>query len=194
VLLVAYTNEEPPFFGSDGMGSAVHAEGLAASRRDVRGMICLEMIGYYTEKQTWPNGLFALMYPSKGDFIAVAGGWSDRKLARHVKRGIAGARIVRAVSFSGPTLPISATTGRMAGRRWSSPTRPSSAICTTTRPATRRRRSTTAAWAASLTAFSVQSCIFLRICLRSAPFPRRANLFFSDPARKHLATASSGGA
>jgi hypothetical protein len=101
VMLVAYANEEPPFFGSDQMGSAIHANQLAAEGRRVSGMICLEMIGYYAESQHWPNQLFALIYPSSGDFIGVTGGWSDRQLARVVKRSIAASGGVRVVSFSG---------------------------------------------------------------------------------------------
>jgi hypothetical protein len=101
IMLVAYANEEPPFFGSEDMGSAVHAAAVADSRRAVAGMICLEMIGYYAAEQSWPNALFALLYPSEGDFIGVTGGWSDRQLARNVKRAIAGAGGVRVVSYSG---------------------------------------------------------------------------------------------
>ncbi|WP_146692433.1 M20/M25/M40 family metallo-hydrolase, partial [Escherichia coli] len=44
VQLVAYASEEPPFFRSDEMGSAVHAASL---ERPVKLMIALEMIGYY---------------------------------------------------------------------------------------------------------------------------------------------------
>lgn len=101
VLLVAYTTEEPPFFGSQEMGSAIHAASLAASGRTVSGMICLEMIGYFSDDQAWPNWLFEMMYPSKGDFIGVTGGWSDRQLARAVKRAVAGASDLRDVSYSG---------------------------------------------------------------------------------------------
>ena len=102
VTLVAYSTEEPPFFGSAQMGSAVHANALARARTPVRAMICLEMIGYFSAEQAWPNWLFELVYPSKGDFIGVAGGWSDRHLARVVKRSIAGAGGIRVVSFTGP--------------------------------------------------------------------------------------------
>jgi Zn-dependent M28 family amino/carboxypeptidase len=102
LMLVAYTNEEPPFFGSDVMGSAVHAESLARARRIVKGMICLEMIGYYAPDQAWPSAVFALLYPSRGDFIAIAGGWPDRKLARWLKRGMLASGGVPVVSFTGP--------------------------------------------------------------------------------------------
>lgn len=101
VMLVAYANEEPPFFGSEQMGSAIHANALAALHRPVRGMICFDMIGYYSESQSWPNEVFALLYPSRGDFIAIGGGWDDRALTRHVKRAILGAGGIRVVSFTG---------------------------------------------------------------------------------------------
>jgi len=99
VELVAYANEEPPWFGSPWMGSAVHARSLKG--QDVRGMICLEMIGYFTERQPAPNLLFRLLYPEQGNFIAVAGRWSDRALTRHVKRAIRGTGFP-AYSFTAP--------------------------------------------------------------------------------------------
>jgi Zn-dependent M28 family amino/carboxypeptidase len=102
LMLVAYTNEEPPFFGSEEMGSAVNAATLARQHRAVKGMICLEMIGYYAREQSWPTPLFSLLYPSHGDFVGVAGGWNDRSLARWVKRGIIGAGGIDVVSFTGP--------------------------------------------------------------------------------------------
>jgi hypothetical protein len=112
LMLVAYTNEEPPFFGSAQMGSAVHAESLVRDRVPVAGMICLEMIGYYANTQSWPNLLFALLYPARGDFIAVGGGWSDRALLRDVKRGIRGAGGIRVLSFTGPRETLDASDQR----------------------------------------------------------------------------------
>ena len=67
--LVAYANEEPPWFGSPWMGSAVHARSLKG--QDVRGMICLEMIGYFTEMQPAPNALFRL---APADLVKMTGG------------------------------------------------------------------------------------------------------------------------
>lgn len=101
VVLVAFVNEEPPFFASEHMGSAVHAQSLSDARQSVHGMICLEMIGYFADDQSWPNALFALLYPRRGDFIGLTGGWTDRHLARTVKRSIAGAGGIRVVSYSG---------------------------------------------------------------------------------------------
>ncbi len=109
VVLVAYANEEPPFFGSEQMGSAVHANSL--SKTNVAGMICLEMIGYYTPHQTWPNATFEWLYPSQGDFIAVTGRWDDRALTRHVKSAMRGAGM-KAYSFTGPAQTLDASDHR----------------------------------------------------------------------------------
>ncbi|MFY9824264.1 MAG: M28 family peptidase [Thermoanaerobaculia bacterium] len=100
VDLVAFANEEPPYFGSAQMGSAVHARSLAG--REVRGMICLEMIGYFTPRQPSPNWLFRFLYPNRGDFIAVAGRWADRELTRQVKRAMRGGSDLPVVSFTAP--------------------------------------------------------------------------------------------
>lgn len=100
VDLGAFANEEPPYFGSTQMGSAVHARSLDG--RDVRGMICLEMIGYFTPRQPAPNLLFRLLYPNRGDFVAVAGRWADRELTRKVKRAMRGGSDLPVVSFTAP--------------------------------------------------------------------------------------------
>lgn len=72
VLLVAYTLEEPPYYGSEHMGSFIHASSL--HEKNVKLMISLEMIGYYTDvlaSQSFPMPLLKLFYPNQGDFIAV---------------------------------------------------------------------------------------------------------------------------
>jgi Zn-dependent M28 family amino/carboxypeptidase len=100
VDLVAFANEEPPYFGSAQMGSAVHARSLAG--RNVRGMICLEMIGYFTPRQPAPSWIFRFLYPDRGNFIAVAGRWADRDLTREVKRAMRGSSDLPVVSFTAP--------------------------------------------------------------------------------------------
>src|SRR5205085_2599553 len=47
--LVAYTLEEPPFFRSPVMGSAIHAQSLKQQGVPVRAMFALEMIGYFSD-------------------------------------------------------------------------------------------------------------------------------------------------
>lgn len=51
-------------------------------------MICYEMIGYYSDhpnSQGFPFPGLSLIYPDKGNFIAVVGKYSQRKIVKRVK-------------------------------------------------------------------------------------------------------------
>jgi acetylornithine deacetylase/succinyl-diaminopimelate desuccinylase-like protein len=51
VKFIAFVNEEPPFFLSDDMGSQVYAKEANKRGDDIRAMVSLETIGYYSEKR-----------------------------------------------------------------------------------------------------------------------------------------------
>lgn len=73
---VAYCLEEPPFFGTKEMGSYIHAKSLKDNNTNVLGMICFEMIGYFSDEMgSQPNPVPELMgdVPDTGNFIMVAG-------------------------------------------------------------------------------------------------------------------------
>jgi len=103
VELVAFSTEEPPFFGGPEMGSAVHAKSLHDTGVKVPAMISLEMIGFYAEEQTYPDVLPNLVYPRHGHYIALAGRWADRDLVAGAKKCFRGASPLEVVSYSGPT-------------------------------------------------------------------------------------------
>jgi len=103
VELVAYSSEEPPFFGGPEMGSAVHATALKGAAVPVVAMISLEMIGCYTERQPNQGILLSTIYPRHGRFIALVGRWSDRDLVADAKKFFRGASPLEVVSYSGPT-------------------------------------------------------------------------------------------
>ena len=72
--LVAFSLEEPPFFNTQRMGSYVHARSLYENKVPVTGMISLEMIGYYSDKensQEYPLSVLKWIYGNKGDFITI---------------------------------------------------------------------------------------------------------------------------
>jgi Zn-dependent M28 family amino/carboxypeptidase len=74
VDLVAYTLEEPPFFRTEYMGSYIHAQSLVHDSVDVKGMVCLEMIGYFADgkkTQNYPVGFLKLFYGSRGNYITL---------------------------------------------------------------------------------------------------------------------------
>lgn len=86
--LVAFVNEEPPFFMTSRMGSLVYARAIRERGDRVAAMLSLETIGYYRDdqgSQRYPPPL-RFFYPSTGDFIAVVGNVRSRALTRRAIR------------------------------------------------------------------------------------------------------------
>ncbi len=91
IELIAYANEEPPFFRTGDMGSARHAKAIIADKIDVKAMLCLEMIGYFSDEegsQSYPIPGMELFFPDKGNFIAIIGNWDSITPARHIQRSM----------------------------------------------------------------------------------------------------------
>jgi Zn-dependent M28 family amino/carboxypeptidase len=107
VELVAFSLEEPPYYGTSEMGSAVHASFLKAQNRSVRIMICLEMIGYFSDhegSQRFPSGLLEVFYPTTGNYIAVVGRMDQTGVVRRVKRAMRRASPLPVLSINAPEL------------------------------------------------------------------------------------------
>jgi Zn-dependent M28 family amino/carboxypeptidase len=88
VDFVAYCLEEPPFFATGLMGSAVHARSLKARGIEVLAMLCYEMIGYFSDEpysQQFPHPSLAQLYPHQGNFIVVVGIAGQEDLIEKVK-------------------------------------------------------------------------------------------------------------
>ncbi len=87
VQLIAYANEEPPYFKTGAMGSYVHAQSIDNPDRIV-GMIALESMGYFSDEPGSQNYPFPLnlRYPSTGNFIAFVGTTSSRSFLRETIR------------------------------------------------------------------------------------------------------------
>ncbi|MBI3651609.1 MAG: M28 family peptidase [Acidobacteria bacterium] len=105
VELVAYTLEEPPYFRSKFMGSAVHANALKEQAAAVRLMFSIEMIGYYSDapnSQKFPTALLSPFYPSRGNFLAIVGKFGQGSWVRRVKRAMRGASSLPVYSINAP--------------------------------------------------------------------------------------------
>jgi hypothetical protein len=50
IRFVAWTNEEPPHFLNESMGSRVHARSCRKNGDNLRGVVCLESLGYFTNE------------------------------------------------------------------------------------------------------------------------------------------------
>lgn len=87
---VAFANEEPPFFMSSTMGSLVYAQSCQKRSDRIKAMVCLEMLGYYSEDQGDTLGVL----PSRGNFIGLVGDPASEDVLKKAAQGFR-----RAVKF-----------------------------------------------------------------------------------------------
>jgi Zn-dependent M28 family amino/carboxypeptidase len=82
IHLVAFTNEEVPFFGTPDQGARRYVAALQDRGDVVRSMLSIETIGYYAsgaKTQLYPAPL-NWFYPDTGNFIGFVGNLSSRAL------------------------------------------------------------------------------------------------------------------
>lgn len=83
---VFFTNEEPPFFMTEHMGSVVYAKRCRRRKENIVAMLSLETIGYYSDElgsQKFPPGLNDF-YPSTGNYITFVSNLNNSKLVCNV--------------------------------------------------------------------------------------------------------------
>lgn len=86
--IVFFANEEMPHFTTPAMGSLEHAAGCRRRGEQIRAMLSLETMGYYTDapgSQRYPAPLSSF-YPDRGNFIGFVGNLRSRGLVREVVR------------------------------------------------------------------------------------------------------------
>ena len=89
VEIVAFTNEEPPFFRTKAMGSYIHAQSILNRKQTIEYMVVLEMIGFYSDKaesQTYPIASMRQTYPTTGNFVAVVGNDNSSDTVASIKQ------------------------------------------------------------------------------------------------------------
>jgi hypothetical protein len=109
VELVAFTLEEPPYFGTPSMGSVFHAAQLKRNEVPLRAMLSLEMIGCFSDaagSQRYPSPALAAFYPSEGNFIAVVGELGGGNLVRRIKRAMTEATVLSVRSLNAPRFAL----------------------------------------------------------------------------------------
>ena len=101
---VAYTLEEPPFFRTQQMGSYIHANYLFKHKIPVKGMICLETIGYYNEQansQEYPVKGMHVLYGTKGNFITIVQNEKSGKFGSQIEHFMKKESLLETKSFKG---------------------------------------------------------------------------------------------
>ncbi|MCA9796316.1 MAG: M28 family peptidase, partial [Candidatus Eremiobacteraeota bacterium] len=84
--LVFFVNEEPPWFMTEDMGSLRHARGCKKRGEEIRAMVALESIGYFSDEpdsQHFPPGIEG--YPTTGNFVGFVGNLSSATLVARCK-------------------------------------------------------------------------------------------------------------
>jgi hypothetical protein len=103
--LVAYTLEEPPYFRTESMGSYIHAKSLHDNKIPVKGMVCLEMIGFYSNtegSQTYPLNFLKWIYGSKGNYITVVEKLGSGRFAKNFTKNMLSEQTLRTKKFKAP--------------------------------------------------------------------------------------------
>jgi Zn-dependent M28 family amino/carboxypeptidase len=88
VRFVAFVNEEPPFFFSGRQGSNIYAKAIRQRGDDIRLMLALETMGYYSSEphsQDYPP-LFRYFYPHTADFISFVTNFGSRRVMLKLAR------------------------------------------------------------------------------------------------------------
>ena len=83
IRFVEFTNEEPPFFWTENMGSLVYARQIDQDTKVV-AMLSLETMGYFSDvvgSQRYPFPI-NLFYPDQGNFIGFVGNLDSGNLVR----------------------------------------------------------------------------------------------------------------
>lgn len=101
---VAYTLEEPPFFRTENMGSFVHASYLKENNIPVKGMICLESIGYFSDEkgtQTYSTPFHKLTMGTAGNYILVVSRKEDGEFGKKMTNKMKDAGLISTKSIKG---------------------------------------------------------------------------------------------
>ncbi len=89
IRFALFANEEPPYFQRDGqMGSWVYAKRCRTNKDNLKVVLSLETMGYFTDEpnsQKYPP-LLAALYPSTGNFIGVVSDIKSRPLLMQVAK------------------------------------------------------------------------------------------------------------
>lgn len=108
IRFIAFANEEPPHFMTKTMGSYVHAKGCHERGEKITGMLCLEMVGYYSDEpnsQRMPAQLprwTRWLFPRRGNFLTAVGNMKSIGLGWRFRRGFKAASRFRLYSISLP--------------------------------------------------------------------------------------------
>ncbi|MEK6744761.1 MAG: M28 family peptidase [Nitrospirota bacterium] len=109
VRFVAFALEEPPAYRTRNMGSYHYAASLKKDREQVEGMVCLEMIGYFSDRpgsQHYPIPFMKLRFPKIGNYIAMVGNRKSKKFTMQIAGGFRKATDLPLITLNAPAIVV----------------------------------------------------------------------------------------
>lgn len=110
IRFVSFACEEPPHFYTETMGSQIHARACRQRRERITAMVCLEMLGFYTDEphsQRLPEGIprwLSWAFPKRGNFLASVGNLRSLRTVWQFDRGFRRASRLPLFSIALPEL------------------------------------------------------------------------------------------
>ena len=109
VRFVAFGFEEPPAYRTKHMGSYHYAKGLHDRKEQVEGMVCLEMIGFFSDRrgsQHYPLPFMSRTFPKKGDYIALVGNRRSRPFTIAMANAFRAATDLSLITLNAPAIVV----------------------------------------------------------------------------------------
>jgi Zn-dependent M28 family amino/carboxypeptidase len=109
VRFAAFALEEPPVYRTKRMASYRYALGLKEAGAHVGGMICLEMIGFFSDRegsQRYPLPLMSLSFPKAGNFVGMVGNRRSAAFTRLAAEGFRDATDLPLRTLNAPAVVV----------------------------------------------------------------------------------------
>jgi Zn-dependent M28 family amino/carboxypeptidase len=109
VRFVAFALEEWPVYRSSNMASYHYALSLKEKHEHVEGMICLEMIGYFCDRegcQHYPFPFMNTMFPKTGNFISMVGNRRSKSFTENIAKSFRQGTDLPLVTLNAPAIMI----------------------------------------------------------------------------------------
>jgi Zn-dependent M28 family amino/carboxypeptidase len=109
VRFVAFALEEWPVYRSRNMASYHYALSLKEKNEHVDGMICLEMIGYFCDRegcQRYPFPFMNTVFPRAGNFISLVGNMRSKSFTDRIATSFRQGTDLPVVTLNAPAIVI----------------------------------------------------------------------------------------
>ena len=109
IRFVAFALEEWPVYRSSNMASYHYAKSLTEKNERVEGMICLEMIGFFCDRegcQHYPFPFMGLKFPKTGNYIAMVGNMRSKAFTGRIARSFKKATDLSLFALNAPAIMI----------------------------------------------------------------------------------------